>query len=291
MVEVVVPVNPDTGRREMPSVLYDRFSAQAGGAENPLMVSGSVVKVRPTSHNTHVELGSGSGGSFQSGLSYNDDGSGGGIYCTPTANGFVAIWTTFYGRVFGIRVAAGAQPCTVSVDGGAAVRVDDYNRFTVREQRVPGASNYPIQVLTHTDLEDGVKHVARIEFPSNATATTFFGYLLDGKYYENATRAHFQSKPIAVPLAAGGTGTAYSPYSALQSASHPFGWISKIVYANPSGGAIDVSWYDSTTVVLTKTIASKDIWVETFNTPIAAGTIVHAASGSGAYVTAFGGYF
>lgn len=281
----------DVNNSAKPATLVDEFGFQTGTPDNPLSISGGVVKVAASQWNTFVDLGTGSGGSPQRGLVYNDDGTGGGIYCTPTVNGFVALWVPFYGRVFGIRVAYGAPALSVSIDGGAAIRVNDLDTYVVKENRVSGASNHAVHVITHTDLEDGVKHYARVEIAPSASATTFFGYLLDSKYYQNETPGVFQAKPLAVPLEAASTGATFTPYSALMSASYGFVKISKLVYANPTAGALELYWYDGTTKVLTKTIAAKDTWSESFNPPLTASSITHAASGSGMYVTAFGGYY
>ncbi|MFZ4605145.1 MAG: hypothetical protein ACOYM5_02705, partial [Caulobacter sp.] len=229
MAEVFAPFDPITARREMPAGLRDRFGAQAGLPDNPIFVSGSVVRVPARQDNTYAELGSGSGAAFQNGLPNNNDGGGNGYNVVPTVNGYVAFWFPFYGRVFGIRVGYGAQPCTVSIDGGAAIRVNDYDGYVVKESRTAPLSARPVDVLTHTDLEDGVKHYARVEFPASASSSTFLGYLLDAKYYQPVRPVHIVATPLAVPVASGGTGTYFSPYSGLNGASYAYPHVSKIV--------------------------------------------------------------
>lgn len=257
--------------------------------ESPLPVRGGVVRQSLTQLNTTFELGTGSSVTKNQGLPYNNDGSNLGLLVVPAATGFVLLWVPFFGRCFGVRFLSTAQPFTVSVDGGDAVMVDNPEKYLGLEGET-NANPHAVEQMTHTDLADDTQHYAKIEFPPNATSSVLLGTLLDSRFYRAVGRAHGMSASIAVPTSA----ALLAPYSSLEGSSVLFNYISKVVYGNPSGGDITVTWYDGATAIfpfLLKAGGTDGGREFTFPIPITSQQIRHAASGAGAYCVAYGGYY
>lgn len=224
------------------------------------------------------------------GAYYNTDGSQSGLSVSVpnTPGDFSFVYVPFYGDKFGVRMRNDAAPFDVQVDAAEIVPVELPQAFQIKEG-LQSANNYEVRQLTHTNLGPGY-HLATLLFPQNYPSSNILGIMVDAAENKpnpttNAVVPN-QHANNAMPTSF----TLIAPYGAAGS-TIPFACIYKIIYSNPTAGALVISLsQDGTNASASQNVAAGGVWEINFpsNNPLVPNTLYHMAASASCLFLAFG---
>ena len=273
-----------------PQIAGVRDDGSESGVLRAEIVKGELVPTPLPAISTYQEIGGTATASFQrSGQAFNTDGSltGWNIVSSNSAGNYAALWFAFYGSTLGVRMRHDCGAFSVTVDGGDAVRVKNLEGYLAGESRQASA-NHDVATITHRDLGPGI-HFGKIIFGQNVNG--FINGIIVEKGPNNFPRTMRHTIQASALVAVPTSAATFNPYDNSMGSGYPFTSVSKVIYSNPTAGALTLTWSQSGTTSMSVSIPAGGIQIFDFPIQIGAGLFSHAASGSGMLVTAFGGYF